>query len=543
MPTGAGKSVVIAAIIHAAAAKGRRVLLLAHRRRLINQLSRTVGSWGIEHDVIVPGRHQHGHGIAVGSVQTVVRRLDKLQPPDLIIIDEAHHLTRDNQWGQVVGHWPDAYLIGKTASPQRLDGRGLGEVFDDLVIGPTPQWLTDEGFLAKARIFCPPTTMDTSKLRKVRGEFDMREAAAALEQAKIHGDAVEHYMKIVAPGTALVSCVSVEFADAMAARFNAAGIPARAITGGCGEDDQERIFDDLGKGTIKVVTYCEMLSEGVDVPSINAAILLRPTASVTMYLQQVGRCLRPKADGSAAIILDHVGNVERHGLPTEERNWTLEGRDKRKRDAAPSVRMCPKCFAANATTARVCGECGHEFTTEARELEVSSGELVEITGSCIAVGGYVRFKDHVKDMESAGTFIVTAFHPESNIVALKHCLDGYSLKTHADRVELASNLSAKDIKKGDTVYVFSNPTPYLVLDVLKKGNIIVEQANIPNPTKTYDIFANQISHVLIESAERKRAEVGGARSMEDLLRLERQRGYKPGWAKHIMAARQTRRVG
>ena len=425
MPTGAGKSVVIAAIIHAAAAKGRRVLLLAHRRRLINQLSRTVGSWGIEHDVILPGRHQRGHGIAVGSVQTVVRRLDKLQPPDLIIIDEAHHLTRDNQWGQVVGYWPNAYLIGKTASPQRLDGRGLGEVFDDLVIGPTPQWLTDEGFLAKARIFCPPTTMDTSKLRKVRGEFDMREAAAALEQAKIHGDAVEHYLKIVAPGTALVSCVSVDFADAMAARFNAAGIPSRAITGGCGEDDQERIFDDLGKGIVKVVTYCEMLSEGVDVPSINAAILLRPTASVTMYLQQVGRCLRPKADGSSAIILDHVGNVQLHGLPTEERNWTLEGRDKRKRDAAPSVRMCPRCFAANATTAQVCGECGHEFTTEARELPETGGELVEIT------------------------------------------------------VEL----------------------------------------------------------------RRKRAEVGGARSMEDLLRLERQRGYKPGWAKHIMAARQTRRVG
>ena len=484
MPTGAGKSVVIAAIIHAAAAKGRRVLLLAHRRRLINQLSRTVGSWGIEHDVIVPGRHQRGHGIAVGSVQTVVRRLDKLLPPDLIIIDEAHHLTRDNQWGQVVGHWPNAYLIGKTASPQRLDGRGLGEVFDDLVIGPTPQWLTDEGFLARARIFCPPTTMDTSKLRKVRGEFDMREAAAALEQAKIHGDAVEHYLKIVAPGTALVSCVSVEFADAMAARFNAAGIPAKAITGGCSEDDQEQIFTDLGRGVIKVVTYCEMLSEGVDVPSINAAILLRPTASVTMYLQQVGRCLRPKADGSAAIILDHVGNVERHGLPTEERNWTLEGRDKRKRDAAPSVRMCPRCFAANGTAAQVCSECGHEFTTEARELPETAGELVEITGA-IKVGDYVRFKDHVKEMESAGTFIVTFFHLESNIVSLQHCSHGYRLKTHADRVELDPKASR----------------------------------------------------------EAQRAEVAKARDIVGLLLIERQRGYKPGWAKHIMAARQTRRVG
>ena len=483
MPTGAGKSVVIAAIIHAAAAKGRRVLLLAHRRRLINQLSRTVGSWGIEHDVIVPGRHQRGHGIAVGSVQTVVRRLDKLLPPDLIIIDEAHHLTRDNQWGQVVGHWPDAYLIGKTASPQRLDGRGLGEVFDDLVVGPTPQWLTDEGFLARARIFCPPTTMDTSKLRKVRGEFDMREAAAALEQAKIHGDAVEHYLKIVAPGTALVSCVSVEFADAMAARFNAAGISARAITGGCSEDDQEQIFDDLGRGVIKVVTYCEMLSEGVDVPSINAAILLRPTASVTMYLQQVGRCLRPKADGSAAIILDHVGNVERHGLPTEERNWTLEGRDKRKRDAAPSVRMCPRCFAANATTAQVCSECGHEFTTEARELQQLDGELIEIGLNFYNVGDIVDYFGFNQKWNSKYT------------VTSKLNNDFYNIK--------------KDYEH----------SPFTV-----------RASSLRYPSEKSE-------------ASRQRAEVGGARSMEDLLRLERQRGYKPGWAKHIMAARQTRRVG
>ena len=491
MPTGAGKSVVIAAIIHAAAAKGRRVLLLAHGRRLINQLSRTVGSWGIEHDVIVPGRHQRGHGIAVGSVQTVVRRLDKLLPPDLIIIDEAHHVTRDNQWGQIVGHWPNAYLIGKTASPQRLDGRGLGEVFDDLVIGPTPQWLTDEGFLARARIFCPPTTMDTSKLRKVRGEFDMREAAAALEQAKIHGDAVEHYLKIVAPGTALVSCVSVEFADAMAARFNAAGITARAITGGCSEDDQEQIFDDLGRGIIKVVTYCEMLSEGVDVPSINAAILLRPTASVTMYLQQVGRCLRPKADGSAAIILDHVGNVERHGLPTEERNWTLEGRDKRKRDAAPSVRMCPRCFAANATTAQVCSECGHEFTTEARELEVVDGELKELNMT-------QRFKPG--DLVRLST-------PDIPAIAHVH----YKVLSIVDNSRIRVQWP-KDSHIGFQDYI-----------------TVVE-------AKNFDL----VSRI---DLRRKRAEVGGARSMEDLLRIERQRGYKPGWAKHIMAARQTRRVG
>jgi superfamily II DNA or RNA helicase len=338
--------------------------------------------------------------------------------------------------------------------------------------------------------------MDTSKLRKVRGEFDMREAAAALEQAKIHGDAVEHYLKIVAPGTALVSCVSVDFADAMAARFNAAGIPARAITGGCSEDDQEQIFDDLGKGIIKVVTYCEMLSEGVDVPSINAAILLRPTASVTMYLQQVGRCLRPKADGSAAIILDHVGNVQRHGLPTEERNWTLEGRDKRKRDAAPSVRMCPRCFAANATTAQVCGECGHEFTTEARELEESSGELVEIT----AKNNKIKCNDNVQ--------VRCKWFGENE----QHLKDSWLNDWKVYSIE-------EDSASGKWV-------------------VVSFTCIAPDGTKQ-KVLPCDIRHDL-NAAKR---EVGGARSMEDLLRLERQRGYKPGWAKHIMAARQTRRVG
>ena len=332
--------------------------------------------------------------------------------------------------------------------------------------------------------------MDTSKLRKVRGEFDMREAAAALEQAKIHGDAVEHYLKIVAPGTALVSCVSVEFADAMAARFNAAGIPARAITGGCSEDDQEQIFDDLGRGVIKVVTYCEMLSEGVDVPSINAAILLRPTASVTMYLQQVGRCLRPKADGSAAIILDHVGNVERHGLPTEERNWTLEGRDKRKRDAAPSVRMCPRCFAANGTAAQVCSECGHEFTTDARELPETSGELVEITGSCIAIGSKVALIKNQFERDN-GPYIVKDIHHQG--------------------------------RQWSIAGIGNDKEDYFIVGL--------------NDLQLWDLYTESM-HRKVQVMENAKA-----RSMEDLLRLEQQRGYKPGWAKHIMVARQARRVG
>jgi len=180
MPTGAGKGQTIGAIVQGAASKGRRVLVLAHRAELIDQLTATVRAWGLEPGVIAPAGHQlQGSGVAVGSVQTVVRRLALLPAPDLIIQDEAHHLVAGNVWGRVINAWPEAHLIGKTATPERLDGKGLGVeaggYFEALVLGPSAAWLVEQGWLARPKVFSWPWARN-SKLRRHMGDFDLEEA-------------------------------------------------------------------------------------------------------------------------------------------------------------------------------------------------------------------------------------------------------------------------------------------------------------------------------------------------------------------------------
>ena len=151
MPTGAGKGQTIGAIARGAARKGRKVLVLAHRAELIEQLTGTVRAWGLEPDVIAPGHTLQDRQVAVGSVQTVARRLNRLPVPDLIIQDEAHHLVAGNVWGRIIEAWPRAHLIGKTATPERLDGKGLGVeaggYFEALVLGPSASWLVEQGWL------------------------------------------------------------------------------------------------------------------------------------------------------------------------------------------------------------------------------------------------------------------------------------------------------------------------------------------------------------------------------------------------------------
>jgi superfamily II DNA or RNA helicase len=427
MPTGAGKGQTIAAVIAAAIAKGSTVLVVAHRAELVAQLSATVESWGIEHGIIAPGHRMTYHPCQVGSVQTVVRRFDRMTiVPDLIIVDEAHHLVAGNQWGRLIERWPDAYLLGKTATPERLSGEGLGEghggYFQAMVLGPTAEWLTDNGFLAAADVYSVPSNLP--KLKKRAGDYDMTQAAESV--VRLHGDAIKHFRdKVGSEGTALAFCCTVAHAEQVAADFNAAGIPAASLDGTMAADDRRAILAALRARELRVVTSCMVLGEGVDIPGVSAAILLRPTASTSLYLQMVGRALRPKPDGSRAIILDHVGNALRHGLPTDHREWSLEGRPKKKREDGPSVRVCPDCFAAMPSGTSICPACGVPQVTKQREIATTEGDL----------------------------------------------------------------------------------------------------------------------QLLTRKAEHRPRPSAGARTYEDLLAVEKERGYKPGWAKHVMAYRLARRPG
>lgn len=380
LPTGGGKTVIFSHIAERAALLGNRVCVLVHRQELVDQTSRTLTQIGVDHGVIAAGRSMDlTRSVQVASVQTLVRRLPKV-PPDyfgLLIVDEAHHAVAGS-WAKVLAYFARSRVLGVTATPERLDGRGLGDMFQAMVLGPDAGWLTDQGFLAPARVFAPPSKLDMGSVRKLAGDYRMDEAEAAMQQAGIMGDAVTHYRRHLAHGTAIAFCCSVAHAQAVAEAFNAAGIASAVVDGTLHPDVRRHMIADLGTGRIRALASCQIISEGTDVPSVTGAIMLRPTQSLSLYLQQVGRCLRPAPGKTEAIILDHVGNTLTHGLPTDPRDWTLDGRKKRDRNAAPPVKVCPSCFSAIPSAAQVCPSCHHAFEVKRGELKVIDGDLVEV---------------------------------------------------------------------------------------------------------------------------------------------------------------------
>lgn len=382
LPTGAGKTVTFCHIADRAALKGSRVVILVHRVELLEQASRALTAAGVHHGVIAAGRSMNlSAQVQVASVQTLVRRMEKL-PRDLfqlIIVDEAHH-TNAGTWAKVLGHFDRARVLGVTATPCRADGRGLGEWYERMVVGPTPAWLTGQGYLAAARVFCPDLGFDASHLRTRMGDYDMRGASDQLQGMKIMGDAVEHFKRYIGDGTAIVFCCSVGHAEDQAAMYRAAGIAAASIDGSMGTDERRSLLEGLATGRIRALTSCALIGEGVDVPSVTGCQFLRPTKSLALHLQMIGRALRPKG-GQSAVILDHVGNYTRPGLGhhLEDREWTLKGVEKAKKATAPSVKECPGCQAALSSVARVCPECGHEFRVQEREIQVVRGSLREMS--------------------------------------------------------------------------------------------------------------------------------------------------------------------
>jgi superfamily II DNA or RNA helicase len=385
MPTGSGKTTVFSYITNGAAAKGNRVLLLVHRVELLDQASARLLQMGVRHGLIAAGRSMNlAAPVQLASVQTLARRLHHL-PPDhfqLVIVDEAHHATAGT-WRNTLGHFSHARVLGVTATAVRTDGRGLGEMFDEMVLGPSSAWLTDQGYLAPSRVFAPPIGFSAKGLRKRMGDFDMKQASEELGGRSIMGDAVSHYRRHLSGQTAIAFCCSVAHAEAVAEAFRGQGVSAASIDGTMDAVTRRGLIEALGRGELKVLTSCSLIGEGVDVPSVAGCILLRPTQSLSLHLQMIGRCLRPQ-DGKTAVILDHVGNIQRLGHHLDDQDWTLEGVKKKEKEKAPSVKVCPRCFAAMSSQASRCGECGHEFVVEKRQLVTVAGELQEVDRQALA---------------------------------------------------------------------------------------------------------------------------------------------------------------
>lgn len=390
-PTGSGKTVMFSYMASRLQEAGKRLIILVHRAELMQQVCETLNEFGVDHGRIDAGSFfNRRKTVNVASVFTLARRLQRIDVPDYVVVDEAHHAIATSTWGKVLAVWrsvnPRLRVLGVTATPERLSGEGLGETFDMMLIGPSVGELIEQGALAPYRLFAPAKTPDLSGVHSRMGDFVRSELEAAMDKPAIIGDAVMHYRKHCDGAPALAFCVSIEHAKHTAEQFAAQGYRAMSIDGKMDATLRATIIKDFRRGAINVLTSCELVSEGFDLPGIHAAILLRPTQSLAMYLQQVGRALRPASGKDAALILDHVGNSSRHGLPDDERQWSLAGRpEARKKNTNgpenPAIRQCDKCFACSPAAAVKCRECGAEFTISPRVVEQIDGELAEVIAS------------------------------------------------------------------------------------------------------------------------------------------------------------------
>lgn len=317
-------------------------------------------------------------------VQTIVNRLDVVPVPHLLMIDEFHHAISES-YRKVISRFPAARILGLTATPQRLDGRGLSSICESLVMGPTVQELIDGGFLSQPRYYAPPTDLDMQGVKRTGGDFNRKQTAERVDRPTITGSAVEHYRRLCDGMAAVAFCVSIKHAEHVRDEFRAAGIPSASIDGNLSDEDRVDRVAALETGRIKVLTSVDVISEGFDLPAVGAALLLRPTDSLALHLQQIGRVLRPAPGKTHAVILDHVGNCMRHGLAEEPREWSLAGRlgaRKATNVVQTTLLTCKVCFSVHPP-APSCPTCGTIYPVKERTVPVVDGQLQQLQAAVI----------------------------------------------------------------------------------------------------------------------------------------------------------------
>lgn len=412
LPTGAGKTVLFSDIIHDH--KGASCAI-AHRQELVSQISLALARDKVRHRIIGPksvvklcvnlhmleigaSYYDPSSTCAVAGVDTLVRRGDDLtnwlNSVTLCVQDEAHHVLKSNKWGTAFEMFPNAKGLGVTATPLRADGKGLGRhadgLFDTMVEGPGMRDLITMKYLTEYRVFAPPSDFVRPGADEVgtTGDISQAKNTAAVRKSHIVGDVVKHYLRI-APGKLGVTFTeSVETATDIAARFNAAGVPAAVVSAKTPDAERIAVLRRFKNRELLQLVNVDLFGEGFDLPAIEVVSMARATESYALYVQQFGRALRLLDGKLFAIIIDHVGNVIRHGLPDARKEWTLDRRDKRgsskDSDAIP-VRACPECSAVYERIYKECPECGHKIIPSFRSgPEQVDGDLVELDPAALA---------------------------------------------------------------------------------------------------------------------------------------------------------------
>lgn len=416
-PTGMGKTVCAAALTRQVLdhSPDSSVMLLVHREELFLQTAATLCELGAQPQPIASNRVLNVCGsylrvrgeaaneqwrlgdkrspITLGTIGSMSRLLAKgLAPPapSFIIVDEAHH-SAARTWRLLIEHYlkHGSWLVGFTATPERADGLSLmarsGGIYDKLVLGPSIRSLVDSQDLAYPDIYAPSEAqIDLSHVKKVAGEFDREETSR--RAITLIGGVLAHYNRLVrGRGPCLVFCVNIEHARRVAEEFRGANVRAASIEGNMKEDERADLIAAIGDGRLDVLTSCEIISEGLDVPGIYAVIMLRPTLSLTVFRQQIGRGMRPFPGKTKTIVIDHVGNTQRHGNPMEEPDWKVDGRTKSEREENARSRVAgilicqkPGCGAVNDPSDFYCRVCNTPLQKTTIVVQEQVGELVRL---------------------------------------------------------------------------------------------------------------------------------------------------------------------
>ena len=341
MPTGAGKSRTAAEIAWRAHQAGRPVLALCHRREIKAQL------------------HAWMPWAAVATIQSPESGWVHTEHTKdaIVIVDEAHHLPAGQTWFDKLGPWKGNPMVGLTATPERADGQGLGDVFDKLIVGTTYPDLIAAGYLVDADVISPQAVADGSACKPV-----------------------EAYTRHAAGRSGFAFFKRVSHAVEAAEAFNAAGIPAAAIHGGMRKDERQQAIAEFQAGAIRMLCNCNILTEGFDAPRASVVLFCRerPYGHASQYMQAVGRVLRPHPEKDRALVLDLDGNVLRHGLPTEHRTFSLDGEGCTPKSRAAGISVCQVCGHTFESGPQFCPNCQEARTTDGQPLKIYSRELLSV---------------------------------------------------------------------------------------------------------------------------------------------------------------------
>ena len=383
LPTRGGKSWVAAKLIEDfAVIKKMSVYFVAHTKILIDQMSNDLEDHGIKHSIIAPWAPQLKYRVQVISKDSLIRRLHKMkasgwESPSLIIVDECH-LSMSRTYRKILDEFPKALLVGLTATPTRLDGKGLGEVYDELVVGPSIKDLQERKRLCHVETFWVKFDQDKN-IKKISGDYSSADAERALDKPKLLANIVNHWSKIAKNKKTLAFCVSIDHAEHLAKQFINNGVNAVAISSRDGKEKIKEKLDMFYSGQYLVLCSVNLFLMGFTVKDCECIIQARPTCSLMIYLQSLGRGMM-YIENKILINIDAVNNIERHGLPDDEREWSLDGVTKNTGES--KYKRCPDCLHPVAKSARVCPHCGHQWTETAEAVEripeETEGQLVSI---------------------------------------------------------------------------------------------------------------------------------------------------------------------